>query len=342
MNESRYPLPVRKIMKTMTELCHHQDRTDLVEVLEHSHPKLLETEYDNWNGGTYYYKLQLGLATGIFASLQSNIDHFEKEILALVKIIDRPYENDHISEVMITPLTEEETVYGQKLAPSEAETKRLWKEGNFRLFISHLSRDRYEAQKLKECLDNYGVDAFVAHNDIEPSLEWQGVIELALRSMDSLVALFTPEFSESKWCDQEIGWALGRGIPVLPLSLGMVPHGFAGKFQAISGELEKPYDLARSIFKTLSNNSITRRAIFQAVPFALLESKSFPQSLKLVPIIESYQDFTNADKDILWRACKENDQVYCAVNNEGRVTDRIYTHIGNPPSENINEDDIPF
>lgn len=323
----------------MTELCHHQDRTDLVEVLEHSHPELLETEYDNWNGGTYYYRLQLGLATGRFASLQSNIDHFEKEILALVKIIDRPYENDHISEVMITPLTEEETVYGQKLAPSEAETKRLWKEGHFRLFISHLSRDRYEAQKLKECLDNYGVDAFVAHNDIEPSLEWQGVIELALRSMDSLVALFTPEFSESKWCDQEIGWALGRGIPVIPLRLGTDPYGFAGKFQAISGKIKEHDKLANLIVVTLAKKAETSSSICQGLPAALTNSGSFAQSTKLASIIETYNDFTDAEKEIIWKACKENRQVYDAHG----VLEKIYSRIGNPPSEDINgEEGVPF
>lgn len=342
MNESGYPMPVREMVKTLAELSKHQDRADLVEVLNNAHSQFVEINYDNWNGGTYTYRLHLGLVTGIFANILTKVEQFEKELLELVGSIDRIYENDHISEVVITPLTEEASVYGQRLTPSEVETRHLWKEGYFKLFLSHLSQDKVKVHELKERLKLYGIDAFVAHDDIEPSREWQNEIELALRSMDSLAALFTPDFSKSSWCDQEIGWALGRGIPVIPIRLGCDPYGFAGKFQAISGTFDTPFPLARLIFETLSNKAETRRAIFGAIPIAFLESNSFSQSLKLVPIIESYQDFTNADKDILWRACKKNDQVYYAVNNEGRVTDRIYTHIGNPPSENINEDDIPF
>jgi len=342
MNESGYPMPVREMVKTLAEMCQYRDRSELVEILNNSHPLLVEVHYDRWNGGTYTYHLHLGLATSIFAPLLSNLDSIEKEILSLVGSIDRVYENDHIDAVVITPLTEDATIYGQRLTPSEAETSHLWKKGFFKLFLSHLSQDKIRVHKLKDCLNAYGIDAFVAHDSIQPSREWQNEIELALRSMDSLAALFTPDFHKSVWCDQEIGWALGRGIPVIPLRLGTDPYGFAGKFQAISGDLEKTYDLARSVFGTLSNLSVTKRAIFHAIPFALLESNSFPLSLKLTPIIESYKEFTDADKEILWRACKENDQVYCAANRGGRVTDRIYAHIGKPPSENINDDDIPF
>lgn len=41
-------------------------------------------------------------------------------------------------------------------------------------------------------------------------------------------------FKESEWCDQEVGYALGKGVLCIPLSKnGQMPYGFMGKIQAI-------------------------------------------------------------------------------------------------------------
>ena len=247
MNDHEYPIPVRKLIKTLSEICRHQDKGDLLEILENAHPRFEEIDYDNWNGGTYTYRLQLDLPVAVFANHQTKIESLEKEILDQVGSIDRCHSNDSIGEVLIAPTTDDSNVYGSKFAPSQAETKHLWKAGHFRLFLSHLAEHKVKVHKLKSSLSQYNIDAFVAHDDIQPSREWQNEIELALRSMDCLAALVTPKFIDSKWCDQEIGWALGRGVPVLPIRLDADPYGFAGKFQAIAGTLEAPDRLALSI-----------------------------------------------------------------------------------------------
>lgn len=78
-------------------------------------------------------------------------------------------------------------------------------------------------------LELRGISSFVAHEDITPSLEWQNELELALRSMHALAALLTAEFHASKWPDQQTGFALGKGVLVVPLRLGTGPYGFIGK-----------------------------------------------------------------------------------------------------------------
>ena len=110
---------------------------------------------------------------------------------------------------------------------------RLWGEGSIRVFISHKAENKLLANDIKKSFLTYHVASFVAHEDIEPMKEWQTEIELALFSMDLLVALLTPEFSESNWTDQEVGVAIGREIPVVPIRLGKDPYGFIGKYQAI-------------------------------------------------------------------------------------------------------------
>ncbi|MEZ5182200.1 MAG: hypothetical protein R2702_10055 [Acidimicrobiales bacterium] len=46
---------------------------------------------------------------------------------------------------------------------------------------------------------------------MERSKPWQ--LEQALRTMQAFVALVHPEVNQSAWCQQEIGWALGRRVP---------------------------------------------------------------------------------------------------------------------------------
>ncbi len=96
----------------------------------------------------------------------------------------------------------------------------FWRLGMLKLFVTHLAAHRQFAADLQEALWGYGISAFVAHNDIEPTQEWQTEIETALATCDALVALLHPEFHQSNWTDQETGFAMGRGIPVFSIRFG--------------------------------------------------------------------------------------------------------------------------
>jgi hypothetical protein len=93
---------------------------------------------------------------------------------------------------------------------------------------------KVETAKLKGDLELFGATAFVAHSDIHPTREWQDEIENALATADCLVALLTSDFHDSDWTDQEIGYAVARGMPIIPVKLGSDPYGFIGKYQAVS------------------------------------------------------------------------------------------------------------
>ncbi len=103
----------------------------------------------------------------------------------------------------------------------------------FRLFISHISKDKSIATRLKEGLAKYDISGFVAHEDIHPTLAWQDQIERALQTMDALIAVHTVGFSASIWTQQEIGYALGRGVKIISFKWGEDPTGFIGKHQAL-------------------------------------------------------------------------------------------------------------
>lgn len=107
-----------------------------------------------------------------------------------------------------------------------------------RVFISHTYANRHLVGQVKTYLEgSYGCAAFVAHDDIVPSRQWREAIRAALNAADLLAAIVFDGFHESQWCDQEVGWALGRGIPIVPFR----PSGF-DRAAAKDGFIEEHQD----------------------------------------------------------------------------------------------------
>lgn len=117
----------------------------------------------------------------------------------------------------------------------------------FKVFISHLAIDKDKATRLREALDLFGCKAFVAHEDIEPTLEWQVQIERALRSMDLFLSVHTAGYSKSVWSQQEIGFAVAKGAKIIAIRMGEDPTGFISKNQALSRGSKTADEIATEI-----------------------------------------------------------------------------------------------
>ena len=163
----------------------------------------------------------------------------------------------------------------------------MWEEGHFRLFISHLTTAGGVAHNLKEALSAFNISCFVAHDDIEPTRHWQDEIEEALLSMDALAALLTPGFHESKWTDQEVGYAMGGGRLVLPIRHGVDPHGFIGKYQGYTIRAgANPGSIASDLVKILSRNPSSSRQMAAALVSRLESSYSFADAASTMSRLE--------------------------------------------------------
>ena len=99
------------------------------------------------------------------------------------------------------------------------------------VFISHKAEEKSFASSLKGALMSYGIDSFVAHEDIHVTVEWEREIERMLRCCDAFVYLASQMSNASPWCQQEIGWAFGRNIPMMSVTLNADPIGFFGTRQ---------------------------------------------------------------------------------------------------------------
>lgn len=102
-------------------------------------------------------------------------------------------------------------------------------------------------------LSAFAIASFVAHDSIEPDKEWQKEIERALESMEAMLVLVTDDFHQSVWTNQEIGFALGRKIPVVSVLFGASsPLGFIQHRQAIKLKLESVDNCIKSIVKAMA------------------------------------------------------------------------------------------
>ncbi|MEZ6000297.1 toll/interleukin-1 receptor domain-containing protein [Hyphomonas sp.] len=180
----------------------------------------------------------------------------------------------------------------------------------FNIFISHLSSQQKFAADLQNGFKKFGISSFVAHNDVEPTTEWQDAIEKSLRTCDVLVALLHPGFHESKWTDQEIGFVMGRNRPAFTVSLGEAPYGFIGRFQAFNGRGKDASALANEIFDRLLNHKETAPRLSISLARAFEDSGSYARSVELIEQLEKLNSASVEVQSIVESALTGNSQVY--------------------------------
>jgi TIR domain-containing protein len=233
--ESRFEIPknIERYMAALSRMYEREGQRQLQEIIVNSQIRVHEQwSYDNWNGGTYGHALYIVLPERLFAFSRQQKNELEEKIrddlnkIATVQDefvervfleLDLPEEGDWRKESGLL-ISVTKTV-------SSVAAERIWGiHQDFRLFLSHKAEVKKETSALKERLEAFGASCFVAHVDIHPTKEWQDEIESALSSMDAFVALLTEKFHESDWTDQEVGFALARGVPIVAVRLGRDPY----------------------------------------------------------------------------------------------------------------------
>lgn len=279
---------------------------------------MVQTGHDNWDGGIDFYALMLQVPVRLYAEVEERRERLEESILKRIQQLTRGNGGVSVTEVVVSPVLVDRIrppapsdLSEQFREPSEhsSEVPSYWQAGHFRLFISHPSSKRESAHRLKEALSIYQVAAFVAHDDIEPAKEWQAEIETALRTMDALVALVSPDFIESKWCDQEIGIAIGRNKLVVPLRVGADPYGFLGKYQGIQTKGSNATTIAQQVIETLIKNDSTAFRLIDSLIERLARSNSYSSAKKTMSLINKTKRVSTAQAGKLLSALENNSEV---------------------------------
>lgn len=100
-------------------------------------------------------------------------------------------------------------------APASSVTTTVKTAEPLFVFASHISAHKALVGEVAVALAVYGVYLFVANESIAVDAAWHEEIEKRLDRADAGVAFIHDGFQRSAWCDQEIGWLLGRHVPVI-------------------------------------------------------------------------------------------------------------------------------
>lgn len=334
-----------QIRHTLSTILHTQGDTIAAEVLDISR---VEVSFVESGFGRDIYSLDLRIPTVRFAQLEQNIDKIERKIQDKLWKLGLNYEEEHINVVRIYP---ELSVGPGAIAvpvPTQTDENRIWSPGRIRLFFSHVSRIKGPTSDLKKALAPLGIDSFVAHEDIQPTLLWHREIEFALRSMDVLCALITDDFVKSQWTDQEVGFALGRGIPVIAVNCGADPYGLLGKHQALRADIAKLVVSAPRIADIISGQDHLRPRLTEGVVEAVATAISFQDAkdgMKRVNALQGH--LSDAQIKRLLEAAQENSQVREAhgvatqIRNIALNRKVALPGFGKTAADDFN-DDIPF
>lgn len=94
----------RPILTTAKELLIASGEVELVKILNSAELSVIQTSYDNWNGGIYYYTMYVNVSVPDFVRLQScNIEDIEKRILEAINTASRSIDDEVVGQVLITP-----------------------------------------------------------------------------------------------------------------------------------------------------------------------------------------------------------------------------------------------
>ena len=330
----KYPIPAEEVCVNLGDFFRHKGDQSLILVLDNSKPEIVYDTSDGWNGRTDYHTLKLLIPMGLFARLEADREKLEKTISTSLKALLPDTEGHVLGAVSIKPKLRENPV-----RIVEVEVNRLWEAGFIRAFLSHLTENKREVGQLKAALAWYGISGFVAHEDIEPTSEWRIEIENALWSMDTMIALVVPEFHKSKWTDQEVGVAMGRGIPIIPVKWGIDPHGFISKYQALSIGPDRPELIASGVVDILLHKEALVEKMKEAMVTTLERTEEDVALLAVSRKIPLVAKYTQTQLQRIWQATEGKEHLAEVTSAIGHLREFVRASGYAPTAES---DDVPF
>ena len=294
----------------------------LRDLVGNSHAYVVEeTSYDNWNGGTYGHDVRLFLSMEQLSKVDiDDIDRVTQKIGEDLNKISASIANEFFANIHLEVFDENDEICQRARSLStrpdrDADTLSIWKRGLVRLFVSHRDEHKAMANKLANALEPYGVSSFVAHDSIQPMTIWQSEILKGLESMEIMLAFVTDDFHDSVWTNQEIGFALGRNIPIVSLKLqGQDPNGFIGKQQALKWSYDSVAEAAPNIYEILADKLGNRERLQTSLVRAFVNSPDYNEAKRRFDRMRNVvSNLSDAElKDIIV-GYRENDQLHNAI-----------------------------
>ncbi len=181
---------------------------------------------------------------------------------------------------------------------------------NLKVFLSYHSSDKSLAGEIKLHLTRYGLDIFLAHEDIEPTEEWQARILSELRRTEVFLALLTQKFLTSKWTSQECGVAVARGTSIVSLKVSIDPFGFLSKYQAFNFRIDNVARSCSGIAKVIHKNVKLRKKFLDGLINSFAHSGSFEEAKERASLLNEFTGYNGRQANDVLRHAIDNPQIH--------------------------------
>jgi hypothetical protein len=322
--------------------------------------------HDNWNGGTYGHKVTLYLPLEELDRIELNEQGTIAEgICGDLNTLAKAVENEFFNAVHIEADDDNDPWFQRSIPfsakpPVNPDNLSIWRKGLGRVFVSHRDKHKAEARELADALADYGICSFVAHETIPANEEWRKVIENGLETMEVMVLFLTDDFHESIWTMQEVGYALGKGTPIISLKLGKVdPPGFVNHKQALKGSIHNPIASAQALFPLIGKALGKEERLQDILITSFIESPSWSDTkVRFDRMAKLITKLTDEQLSRIIAGFRDNDQLSQCVHLTShydrlkkfleRTTGRTFKFEGNritkirPAPVAFEDDDVPF
>lgn len=177
-------------------------------------------------------------------------------------------------------------------------------------FLSHASEEKKTAGIYKSKLNRHGINAFVAHEDIEGGEEWMRMLYDKVRTSDVFLILLSKKYHDAYYTDQETGIAFAFNKLMIPISLdGTTPYGFMSKYQAIKSSYEVTNEEVGKVVSLIyKHQKVWQRVIDKAIQ-ALRHAGSYSDANAIASGLFAHEKFSKKQLNQIAKAAIENDQV---------------------------------
>jgi hypothetical protein len=183
---------------------------------------------------------------------------------------------------------------------------------NVRAFVSYSHQDRQYGGQAKRVLAEVGIDAFLAHDDLDVSEEWRERILEELRQCGLFVPILSEQFLQSRWTSQEVGFIVSRpDVVVAPLSIdSTTPYGFLSHLQS---RRIPPNGITRELLVEPLARKLPRAILPGLIQIAAKAGTFRDAEAKLRPLVPLFALFTAEEAQALGYAAVENGQIWNAA-----------------------------
>ena len=175
------------------------------------------------------------------------------------------------------------------------------------VFLSYSHKDREIAGEIKRRLEAHGLEVFLAHEDIQPNVEWQDEILRRLKICDIFIPIVSQNFKESNWTDQETGIAVGDDKLIISTSIDLAPYGFIGRKQALKLNESIP-DSCDRIIEIIKKSPMKETLVNCAIK-KFVESENFNSANAKAKILEEHAPFSDDQANEIIRGFVINNQI---------------------------------